>query len=138
MQYKFNDSRTDKEKQKSVVFIKYKGYLFPGYSYCHPDDEWSEFIGCGYAEIRAQIKALKWELKQKKAACDECRKFVKAVSQYKNFNKEDGTAKAMYRQLNRRIKEVNKIVDEINALELALNIRKRSQDSLKKRKDKKD
>ena len=44
----------------------------------------------------------------------------------------------MYRQLNRRIKEVNKIVDEINALELSLKIRKRSQEDIAKRKDKKD
>ena len=137
MQYKFIDSVTEAPTD-SCVKIKYKDHIFTGYAICHPDDEWSEFIGCGYAEIRAQIKALKWELKQKKKACDECRKFVRAVSQYKNFNKEDGSAKAMYRQLNRRIKEVNNIIDEINSLEFALKIRKRSQDSLNKRKDKKD
>lgn len=136
MQYKFIDSFTG--RPMSFVRIKYKEKYFDGYSYCHPDDDWSELIGCGYAEIRAQIKALKWELKQKKKACDECRKFVKTVSQYKNFNKEDGSAKAMYRQLNRRIKEVNNIIDEINALELSLKLRRRSQEDLAKRKNKKD
>ena len=44
----------------------------------------------------------------------------------------------MYRQLNRRIKEVNNIIDEINALELSLKLRKRSQEDLAKRRDKKD
>lgn len=138
MQYKFIDSETYEDIGESCVTILYKGNEFYGYAKCHPDDEWSEFIGCGYAEIRAQIKALKWELWQKKAACEACRKFVRAVSQYKNFNKEDGTAKAMYRQLNRRIKEVNNIIDEINALELSLKLRKRSQEDLAKRRDKKD
>lgn len=136
--FKFLDSITDKRAGTSTVFIEYKNHSFRGKAKLHPEDDWSEFIGCSYAEIRAQIEALKWELKQKKAACDECRKFVKAVSQYKIFNKEDGSAKAMYRQLNRRIKEVNKIVDKINSLELSLRLRKRSQDILTKRKDKKD
>ena len=138
MQYKFIDSETIEALGESFVEIKYKNKYFIGQAKKHPDDDWSEFIGCGYAEIRAQIKALKYELYKKKIACEECRKFVRAISQYKNFNKEDGTAKAMYRQLNRRIKEVNNIIDEINALELSLKLRKRSQEDLAKRRDKKD
>ena len=59
-------------------------------------------------------------MKQKRAACDECRKFVNAVTNYANFDPETPTAKAMFRQLNRRIKEVNNIIDEINATQEGL------------------
>jgi hypothetical protein len=102
----------------SVCEIIHKKQTYTGLSKLHPDDKkdglGSKYTGCRYAEIRAEIKALKAEYKKEKAACEECRKFVKACSQYRNFDKESTTAKVMYRQLNRRIKKVNKIADAIN------------------------
>ena len=110
------DAYFDKETGKSKAIVEYKKQWFTGYAKCHPDDmaEASKFAGPGYAETRAIIKALKWERKKKMQECEVIRKFVKAVGQYKNFNSEDPSAKAMYRQLNRRIKEVDAITDEIN------------------------
>lgn len=110
------DASFDPETGKSFALVEYKGKVFRGIAKCHPDDmnEMSKFAGCGYAETRAIIKALKWERKQKMQECETIRKFVKAVGQYTKFNSEDPSAKAMYRQLNRRIKEVNAITEEIN------------------------
>ena len=102
----------------SICEVKHKGKIYRGVAHLHPDDEKdglaSKYTGCRYAELRAEIKALKDEYKKEKAACEECRKFVKACSQYKNFDKESPTAKAIFRQLNRRIKKVNELVDLIN------------------------
>ena len=129
----FYDAFTKKNKLESYAKVKHMDHIFTGKAVLHPDDPWSDFTGCRYAEMRGQIKALKYEYKIKKAKCEECRKFVKAVSQYKNFDKESSTAKAMYRQLNRRIKEVNKIADNITEKELNLKIAIRQQDAVHKK-----
>ena len=102
----------------SVVYHNGKEYM--GVARLHPDDKPSKFAGCAIAETRAEIKALKDELKQEKAKCEEIRKFVKACRQYKDWDDNSKTAKLMYRQLSRRIKNVNRIIDEINARENGL------------------
>lgn len=105
----FVDSITYPESGHSIVKIEHKGKIYQGEAWCHPDDEWSEFIGCGFAELRATLEALKEEYKEEKAKVDELKKFVKAIQQYKNFDNNSGTAKAMYRQLNQRIKHLENI-----------------------------
>lgn len=100
----------------SYATVKHLNKLFTGLAHLHPKDKdrESQFAGCDIAEQRAQIKALKYELKLKKEKCDECRNFVKACECYKNWDKESPSAKVVYRQLNRRIKEVNDLIDTIN------------------------
>ena len=132
---KFIDSWTNEACKVSTVEIEHMGKPFTDYAYCHPDDEWSEFTGCRIAETRATIQALKYERTIKIKKCEECRKFVKAVEQYKNFDKTSSTAKAMYRQLNRRIKEVNDLTDLINNIELNLKASIRFKNKLKTKKD---
>lgn len=129
---KFIDSGTVKDLGYSTVVIEHKHKQYSGKAKCHPDDDFSEFTGCRYAQERAEIAALKDEWRQKKHDCEECRKYVKAVSQYAKFDKESSTAKAMYRQLNRRIKEVNELADAINKRELNLKIAIRQQDDVQK------
>ena len=103
----------------SLCEIQHKKKIYRGISRIHPDDLHSNsmLFGGAIAEKRAQIRALKDELKKEKSSCDECRKFVKACVGYKNFDKNSPTAKAMFTQLNKRIKRVNQIVDRINELE---------------------
>ena len=128
----FKDSYTIPEQGVSVAIIEHRGKQYTGKARLHPDDKekWSEFTGCRYAEMRAQIAALKQEHKEEKQACEECRKFVKSVSCYKNFDKTSPIVKDMYRQLNIRIKEVNKIADVINSLEMQLRASIRLQDNI--------
>lgn len=104
---------------------------FEGMAKVHPEEEHgSKFTGCRYAEIRAQIKALKAERQSLIWKCEECRKFVKACSQYKNWDKESPVAKVVYKQLKARIKEVNKLTDKINELEWDLKIAIRQQETI--------
>lgn len=126
---RFLDSGTVKETGYSTVIIKHKGNEYVGQAKCHPDDTFSEFTGCRYAQERAEINALKDEWKQKKHDCDECRKYLIAVSQYAGFDKESSTAKAMFRQLNRRIKEVNKLAEMISKKQFNLQVAIKQQDS---------
>ena len=125
---RFLDSSTVEEIGYSTVIIKHKGNEYVGQAKCHPDDTFSEFTGCRYAQERAEINALKDEWKQKKHDCDECRKYLIAVSQYAGFDKESSTAKAMFRQLNRRIKEVNKLAEIISQKQFNLQIAIKQQD----------
>lgn len=126
---RFLDSGTVKETGYSTVIIEHKGNEYVGQAKCHSDDTFSEFTGCRYAQERAEIKALKDEWKQKKHDCNECRKYLIAVSQYAGFDKESSTAKAMFRQLNRRIKEVNKLAEIISQRQFNLQVAIRQQDS---------
>ena len=126
---RFLDSGTVKETGYSTVVIEHKGNKYVGQAKCHPDDTFSEFTGCRYAQERAEINALKDEWKQKKHDCDECRKYLIAVSQYAGFDKESSTAKAMFRQLNSRIKEVNKLAEIISKKQFNLQVAIKQQDS---------
>ena len=126
---KFIDSGTNKDINFSFVIVEHLNKRFFGQSYCIDGDDFSNITGCRYAQTKAEIKALKYELQLKKKACDECRKFVNAVSQYKNFDRTSPTAKAMYRQLNRRIKEVNTLIERINQKQFSLKTAMRAQDN---------
>lgn len=130
---KFIDSYADSADGRSCVIVEHKNKRYKGIAKCHPEDTFSEYTGCRYAEERAQIKALKEEWKEKKAKCEECRKFVKAITQYKNFDSTSDTAKAMYRQLNRRIKEVNDLADKITRKEINLKLSMRQKDKIDKK-----
>lgn len=120
---KFIQSGFDEKTNKSWVIIQHMGRLFRGEARLHPDDidKKSEIVGGRYAEARATIAALKYERKLAKEKCEECRKFVRVCEQYKNFDKESPTAKAIYRQLNRRIKKVNDLANQINSLYISIN-----------------
>lgn len=125
----------------SFAVVENKGEKFLGFAKCHPDDmaEASKFAGCGYAETRAIIKALKEERRKEKEQCEILRKFVKAVTQYKDFDNTSREARAMFRQLNRRIKKVNALTEEINKemqnLEAAIAQRDIVKRAIKRRRD---
>lgn len=134
---KFINSFADKITRLSEVIVEHKGKQFEGFADCHPEDDWSEFTGCKFAELRAIRKALKYEYKIEKTKVDEIKKFISAVEQYKNFNNEDGSAKAMYRQYNRRVKRVEEIKTYIADVEDVIKARLKSLETLEKKKSKK-
>ena len=115
---KFISSNYDPEKGKSNVIMQHLGKKFAGFANLHPDDieNASSYAGCELAELRAQVEALKYERKIAKQKSDEALDFIKACESYAKFDPESDTAKVMYRQLNRRIKRVNDITDQINDL----------------------
>lgn len=105
------DSHYDEATGVSVVVIEYKGKRYNAHSTLAEEDRpfASNLTGCRYAYEKAIIKALKAERLEAIEKCEEVRKFVKALQHYKNFDKESPTAKCMFRQLNRRVNEVNKL-----------------------------
>ena len=114
---KFINSSYDAESGLSKVTMQHLGKKFTEQARLNPaeQEKGSEYAGCYYAELRATIKALKYERKLAKEKADMALDFVKSVEGYSKFDKEDPSAKAMYRQLNQRIKKVNDLADEINA-----------------------
>lgn len=70
MNIKFVTSHSDKNTYESYVVLKYKGKTYTGWSYFNAEEEdpanWSEYIGCGYAEMRATRKIYKELLAEKK------------------------------------------------------------------------
>ena len=114
---KFCNSWTFKSDGLSQVFVEHKGQVYEGIAKCHPDDIWSEFTGCKFAELRAMKKALKAQYKEEKLKLNAIKNFITAVSQYKNFDNESSTAKAMYRQYNRRVKQLEELASKITAID---------------------
>ena len=115
---KFIKSYYDPILGGSFVQMQHLGKKFDGYANLHSEDKEnaSEYAGCTLAEFRATVKALKYERKIAKNKSDEALDFVKACEGYAKFDPESDTAKVMYRQLNRRIKRVNDLTDQINDL----------------------
>lgn len=113
---KFITSLYDSAKGFSSVVMEHLGKNFVGSAHLHPDDaeKASRYAGCGYAESRAIISALKYERGLLKEEAETCRKFIKACECYKGWDPESPSARAAYRQLNRKIKKVNDITEEIN------------------------
>lgn len=115
---KFISSSYNKETGEATVVMQHLGVKFTGTAIAHPDelDVASEYTGCWYAETRATIKALKYERQLAKNKADMALDFIKSCECYAKFNKNDETAKGMYKQLNVRIQKVNDLTDKINDL----------------------
>jgi len=110
--------KSEYNSDKAYVWIRHLERTFRGAAYIHPQEENpSEFVGCEIAERRAVIKALKYERILAKKDLKKYQDFVKACECYKNWNKEDPSAKIVYRQLNRKLKRVNDLTEEIKNCE---------------------
>lgn len=70
MNIKFIMSQSDKNSHESYVVLKYKGKTYTGRASFNTEKEnpknWSEYIGCCYAEMRATRKIYKELLAEKK------------------------------------------------------------------------
>ena len=114
---KFIKSTYDPDTGYSTVIIQHLGKKFVGTARTHPEEtNKSTYFGCQLAEIRAEIKALKYERTIAKQKSDDALDFIKSCQNYAKFNVGDDSAKVMYRQLNQRIKKVNDLADHINDL----------------------
>lgn len=141
---KFINSSYDRNTFTSTVTMQHLGKKFVGTAHAVPQDQEkaSEYAGCYYAELKATIKALKYERALAKQKSDDALDFVKSIECYSKFNKEDPSAKSMYRQLNQRIKKVNDLTDAINhlykTLDYAIHNREVTLKVIEKKKAKQD
>lgn len=126
---KFISSSYNPKTGKSEVIMQHLGVKFKGTAQIHPDDKEnaSNFAGCYLAELRAKILALRYERYLAKKKSDDAIDFMKSCKNYANFDPESPTAKAMFRQINRRVKKVNDLTDQINDLlnEIDIAIKRR-------------
>lgn len=112
----FIESNFDEVTGESWVKVALNNQFYEGRSRISEEDKdkVSKYAGCRFAEMKAEIKALRDLRRKEKEKCDECKRFVKALECYKNFDKESKTARYVYRQLNRRIRNVNYLTELIN------------------------
>ena len=113
----------------NVVVRGKHGDIGSGKAKLHEEDReyGSELVGCGIAHARARINLKKKRYQRLKAECEANRKFVQTVMSYKNFDKTSDTAKCMFKQMNAKIAEVNRLATEISndMTELEASITKR-------------
>lgn len=113
----------------NVVVRGKHGDIGSGKARLHEEDReyGSELVGCGIAHARARINLKKKRYQRLKAECEANRKFVQTVMSYKNFDKTSDTAKCIFKQMNAKIAEVNRLATEISndMTELEASITKR-------------
>lgn len=124
-----NSKYNEKTGTANVVVRGKHGDIGSGKARLHEEDReyGSELVGCGIAHARARINLKKKRYQRLKAECEANRKFVQTVMSYKNFDKTSDTAKCMFKQMNAKIAEVNRLATEISndMTELEASITKR-------------
>lgn len=124
------NSEYNKNTGTANVVVRGKhGDIGSGKARLHEEDReyGSELVGCGIAHARARINLKKKRYQRLKAECEANRKFVQTVMSYKNFDKTSDTAKCIFKQMNAKIAEVNRLATEISndMTELEASITKR-------------
>ena len=124
-----NSEYNEKTGTANVVVRGKHGDIGSGKARLHEKDReyGSELVGCGIAHARARINLKKKRYQRLKAECEANRKFVQTVLSDKNFDKTSDTAKCIFKQMNAKIAEVNRLATEISndMTELEASITKR-------------
>ena len=124
-----NSKYNEKTGTANVVVRGKHGDIGRGKARLHEEDReyGSELVGCGIAHARARINLKKKRYQRLKTECEANRKFVQTVMSYKNFDKASDTAKCIFKQMNAKIAEVNRLATEISndMTELEASITKR-------------
>lgn len=107
---KFVDAKADEKTGISTVWIRNGKKEFSGTALLAKGDDWSHIFGCRIAELRATIRAINDMIKTKREEYKVIENFIKAVSCYKDFDPASKTTKCMYRQLNRKKIEINRLI----------------------------
>lgn len=102
-------SDANKSNGVCVTAVTNKDNVYKGYAKLAEGDTWSEIFGCRVAEIRATIRALNDVIEQKRNEYKAIENFIKATTCYKKFDKESSSAACMYRQLNRKKVEIERL-----------------------------
>ena len=106
---KFVDAIADEKTGLSRVWLKNGKREYLGMAHLAEGDDWSHIFGCSIAEIRATIKIINDILKDKRKDLKVIENFVKALKCYKNFDENSNTTACIYRQLNRKKVEIERL-----------------------------
>ena len=127
---KFISCDYNENSHYTIVCMEHLNIRFYGIAKLHPEDEYSKYVGAEVAESRATIKALQYEVQLKKVKLHEIENFIRACQQYKNFDKNSSTAKVVFKQYNRKLKEIKNLKDEIESTKESLSWYLKSRDKL--------
>lgn len=124
-------AKYDKETGISKVWIKNKYGVFMAKSRLRPEDKdfASEYIGCHFAEMKANIKAYKKHKQDLQLREKELLYFQKILEQTKGYNVSSVEAKKLRKRLyiiGKEIKNVQNKIDELN-IELQEEIKHRDE-----------
>ena len=106
---KFVDAMADEKTGLSKVWLRNGKREYLGVAHLAEGDDWSHIFGCSIAEIRATIRIINDILKDKRKDLKAIENFIKALECYKNFDKNSSTAACVYRQLNRKKIEIERL-----------------------------
>lgn len=116
----FLDSGYDEGVKSAWAEVRYKGHNYYGYAYCNPEDYENGMLGQWIAEQRAEISALKNELKKAKEEYNTCKHFVSGIFGYKNFDWSSVDAWYIRKQLYFRKRNIKNIKDAITVRKQAI------------------
>lgn len=131
-------AKYDKETGISKVWIKNKYGVFMAKSRLHEDDREfaSEYIGCRFAEMKANIKAYKKHKQDLQLRQQELEYFKTMLEQTKGYNPDSVEARKLRKRiyiLSEEIKAVQATIDELNEnLQIEIQQRDASTKLLKK------
>ena len=130
---KYVASCADKENGICRTTVSNGGRQYTGIAKLADGDNWSEIFGCRIAELRATVSALNDVIDTKRMELKAIENFLKASNCYKNFDSNSATAACLYRQVNRKKKEILKLKEQraglkkfiIDSIEMREKIEKR-------------
>ena len=131
-------SKYDKESGISKVWIKNKYGVFMAKSRLHEEDREfaSEYIGCHFAEMKANIKAYKKHKQDLQLRQQELEYFKTMLEQTKGYNSDSVEARKLRKRiyiLSEEIKAVQATIDKLNEnLQIEIQQRDASTKLLKK------
>lgn len=97
----------------SAVLIRNRYGTFQGYAKCHPEEEApSTFAGCRYAEARAHIESMTYQIEMLRHQINELKTFENILKSMKNYDASSMENK----RLRKRIHELTAERNEKKAL----------------------
>lgn len=115
-------SNFNKDTGISTVIIRNKYGTFKGKSKLHESDKdyASNYAGCRFAEMKAEIKCLKKQKADKRLRLTELKYFKKMLEDTKGYNSESLEARKLRKRIYILNKEIQQLDDTINKAAAAL------------------
>lgn len=103
----------------SAVLIRNRYGTFQGYAKCHPEEEApSTFAGCRYAEARAHIESMTYQIEMLRHQINELKTFENILKSMKNYDASSMENK----RLRKRIHELTAERNEKKALAQSMKV----------------
>lgn len=122
----------------SAVLIRNRYGTFQGYAKCHPEEEApSTFAGCRYAEARAHIKSITYQIEMLRHQINELKTFENILKSMKNYDASSMENKRLRKRIHELTAERNEKKALAQSMKTALKKTMKAHDEyIKKHKNK--